>query len=148
MSASEHAPEPEMPPEICTLCHEPILPIEATRNVVQGPFSPEALEAMKLSKPYKAKVRPAHLVCTKPVTLTCACCGFEETFKNCEEAFQAGWDEPTHLASWPLSCPLCPGTASMGMFDHSAAHERWKREGRPANFTESQAHDDAPDIPS
>lgn len=70
-----------------------------------------------------------------PLTLTCQCCAFTQQFTNSEEAFQAGWDEPTHLPHWPVCCNLCPGVAAMGLIDHSAAHERWAKTGRPAEFS-------------
>jgi hypothetical protein len=70
------------------------------------------------------------------VELTCRCCGHTEQFDSYDAAFEAGWDEPTHLPSWPISCNLCPGVASMGLVDHSVAHEKWKRDGkRPAEFS-------------
>lgn len=67
--------------------------------------------------------------------LTCKCCDHTEDMDTPRKAFDAGWDEPVHLPSWPISCPLCPGTASMGLLDHSEAHEKWKQEGRPEHFT-------------
>lgn len=69
------------------------------------------------------------------VALTCECCGYKETFASAEEAFRAGWDEPSHTPSWPISCPLCPGVCAMGRVDHSVAHARWLVDGRPAEFS-------------
>lgn len=76
------------------------------------------------------------------VELTCACCGFKQKFKTFEEAFQAGWDEPTHLPSWPVSCHLCPGVFSLpkpaghGFVPqwHAKQHRDWERDGRPEEF--------------
>jgi hypothetical protein len=69
------------------------------------------------------------------MTLKCQCCGFEKEFADGEEAFQAGWDAPPHFSGY-VACDLCPGSfVVLGMTDqHSAAHEKWKREGRPAEF--------------
>lgn len=67
--------------------------------------------------------------------LTCKCCGHIEDMGSPQAAYEAGWDEPVHLPSWPVSCPLCPGTASMGLLDHSEAHAAWERDGRPAEYT-------------
>lgn len=69
--------------------------------------------------------------------LTCACCGHTEDMGTARAAHDAGWDEPVHMPSWPTSCPLCPGVASLDppLVDHSAAHEKWAREGRPDRFT-------------
>jgi hypothetical protein len=69
--------------------------------------------------------------------LTCKCCGHTEDMGTPAAAYEAGWDEPVHMASWPVSCPLCPGVASLDppLVDHSEAHERWAREGRPAVFS-------------
>lgn len=41
--------------------------------------------------------------------LKCECCGFEQEFKDGEEAFQAGWDAPPHFSQY-VSCNLCPGS--------------------------------------
>lgn len=78
------------------------------------------------------------------IELTCGCCGHVETFETAREAFEAGWDEPVHMPSWPVSCPLCPGTAQLGLLDHTGAHERWAREGRPASFAEQIEKGDLP----
>jgi hypothetical protein len=75
------------------------------------------------------------------VTLTCACCGFEAEFPDGEAAFQAGWDCPPHFTASPVCCDLCPSVAALGLIDHSKAHERWEREGRPREF-------DMRDLPS
>jgi hypothetical protein len=68
------------------------------------------------------------------VILKCLCCGFEAEFPDAEAAFKAGWDCPPHFTASPICCDLCPSVAAMGMVDHSAAHERWEREGRPREF--------------
>lgn len=70
--------------------------------------------------------------------LTCKCCDHTEDLGNARTAFEKGWDEPEHLPSWPVTCPLCPGVAALDppLVDHSAAHEKWAREGRPAEFTQ------------
>lgn len=54
-----------------------------------------------------------------------------------EAAYAAGWDEPVYMSTWPVTCPLCPGVASLDppLVHHSAAHEKWAREGRPGRFT-------------
>lgn len=69
--------------------------------------------------------------------LTCQCCGHTEDLGTAQVAFEALWDEPVHMPTWPVTCPLCPGTASLDppLVDHSEAHERWEREGRPVKFT-------------
>jgi hypothetical protein len=66
--------------------------------------------------------------------LTCVCCGFEAEFPDAEAAFKAGWDCPPHFTATPICCDLCPSVAAMGIIDHSKAHERWEREGRPREF--------------
>lgn len=63
--------------------------------------------------------------------LTCKCCGHTEDMGNPRAAFEAGWDEPENLPSWPVCCPLCPGVGALGIIDHSEAHAKWAREGRP-----------------
>lgn len=77
------------------------------------------------------------------IVLTCACCGYQQRFKSFEDAFQAGWDEPTHLPSWPVSCHLCPGVMTLpkeaggiGFIPawHREQHQEWKEKGRPAEF--------------
>lgn len=77
------------------------------------------------------------------VQLTCQCCHFTQTFPSFEDAFQAGWDEPTHLPSWPVTCNLCPGVFSLprtagghGFIPdwHDRQHREWKRNGRPEEF--------------
>lgn len=71
----------------------------------------------------------------KKLALVCQCCGFAQSFKDGEDAFRAGWDCPPHFSGY-VSCNLCPGSwIIMGETGrHAAAHERWKREGRPAEF--------------
>lgn len=67
--------------------------------------------------------------------LKCQCCGFEQEFKDGEEAFRAGWDAPPYFTGY-VACNLCPG--SWVVFGetakHAAAHARWEQEGRPAEF--------------
>lgn len=63
--------------------------------------------------------------------LKCECCGFEEEFPDGEEAFQAGWDCPPHFIAAPITCSLCPAVCAMGLVDHTEAHTRWVKEGRP-----------------
>jgi hypothetical protein len=67
--------------------------------------------------------------------LTCQCCGFTQYFDDGEVAFHAGWDCPPHFTGY-VCCNLCPGSfVVLGMTDkHKADHERWKRDGRPAEF--------------
>jgi hypothetical protein len=68
------------------------------------------------------------------MTLKCACCGFEKEFTDAEEAFRAGWDAPPHFPY--VGCDLCPGAliAFGHTHQHAAKHEKWAREGRPAEF--------------
>ncbi len=69
------------------------------------------------------------------MTLTCQCCGFEQDFTDGEQAFNEGWDCPPHFTGY-VCCNLCPGSfVVMGLTHlHHGAHERWAREGRPAEF--------------
>ena len=68
--------------------------------------------------------------------LRCECCGHEAKFKDDEEAFQGGWDEPGRGGFNHTLCPLCPGAHSYDPnFSHSKAHALWKSEGRPEEFT-------------
>lgn len=77
------------------------------------------------------------------VQMTCQCpgregrpgCGYTEEYDSEQAAFEAGWDGVGVVSSWPVSCPLCPGVASLGMVDHSEAHVKWLSEGRPEGFT-------------
>ena len=62
--------------------------------------------------------------------LTCACCGFTREFADAEEAFREGWDAPPRFTG-PVTCDLCPSTYLLFGVDHSDAHDKWKREGRP-----------------
>lgn len=130
----------------CYLCQEPITAIHPMRLVIIGAPDAANLAKMKAGQPHSAPAALAHEFCAAPVTLTCSCCGFKETFPDCEAAFQAGWDEPTHLSTWPIACPLCPGVAAMGMIDHSEAHKRWKLQGRPGSFQDSAAMGDVPPL--
>lgn len=67
--------------------------------------------------------------------LTCQCCGFKKEFPDGEAAFQAGWDAPPHFTGY-VCCDLCPGSfVVLGCTEkHTAAHEKWKAEGRPMDF--------------
>lgn len=69
------------------------------------------------------------------VKLTCQCCGYAREFEDGQAAFDAGWDAPPTFTTH-VSCDLCPGSwivlGCTGM--HAAAHARWEREGRPAEF--------------
>lgn len=51
-----------------------------------------------------------------------------------EEAFDKGWDTPERFGY--TGCDLCPGAwIYLQQTDkHAAAHERWAKEGRPAEF--------------
>lgn len=68
---------------------------------------------------------------------TCECCGFSRAFVDAEAAFDAGWDAPPHFHGY-VSCDLC--LASYIVLNqterHAAIHERWEREGRPAEFSQ------------
>lgn len=68
--------------------------------------------------------------------LKCQCCGFEQEFKDGEEAFIAGWDAPPHFTGY-VCCNLCPGAyVVLGRTHlHKPIHERWASEGRPKEFT-------------
>ncbi len=67
--------------------------------------------------------------------LICQCCGFKAEFADSEAAFEAAWDAPPHFTGY-VCCSLCPGSfVVMGLTElHKEAHERWKKEGRPAEF--------------
>lgn len=69
------------------------------------------------------------------MNLKCQCCGFERVFTDGEEAFQAGWDAPPYFTGY-VACDLCPGSfVVLGMTDrHKADHDRWEKQGRPAEF--------------
>jgi hypothetical protein len=69
------------------------------------------------------------------MTLTCQCCGFSQTFESNQEAFEAGWDGPGYFTGY-VCCNLCPGSfVVLGITDqHKPDHEKWEREGRPAEF--------------
>jgi hypothetical protein len=80
-----------------------------------------------------------------PIALKCQCYGIEDSM-GAEEAFEAGWDAPPHFTQ-VMCCPLCPSVAVLGLIDHSAAHERWEKEGRPATFDEQMTNGDLPPLP-
>lgn len=80
-----------------------------------------------------------------PIDLTCQCCGIKDRM-GAEDAFQAGWDAPPHFTQ-VMCCPLCPSVAVLGLLDHSAAHERWEKEGRPETFDEQMHNGDLPPLP-
>jgi hypothetical protein len=72
---------------------------------------------------------------TQPVTLTCQCCGFSESFDSAKAAHDISWDCSPWFNSH-VTCPLCPssylfiGDSEMKQ-KHLEAHETWAREGRP-----------------
>lgn len=75
---------------------------------------------------------------SKSVELTCDCCGHTETFSGLDAAFEAGWDAPPFFTGY-VGCNLCPGAfIVMGIAEekHGEVHERWKREGRPEEFSQ------------
>jgi len=67
--------------------------------------------------------------------LKCECCGFEQEFEDDIQAFNAGWDCPPQFTGY-VCCDLCPGSfVVLGLtYKHKEVHERWDREGRPAEF--------------
>lgn len=72
------------------------------------------------------------------IKLKCDCCQHEEEFIDSEEAFQKGWDAPPHFQGY-VACNLCPAAAQFmdgGWSRHAPIHEKWEREGRPAEFTQ------------
>jgi hypothetical protein len=77
--------------------------------------------------------------------LTCECCKIEQEFADERAAFDAGWDAPPYFTEY-VCCDLCPSVALMGLLDHSAAHERWEREGRPKTFNEQFEKGDIPQL--
>ncbi len=66
--------------------------------------------------------------------LKCQCCGYEQEFKDGEEAFQAGWDAPPHFTGF-ICCHLCPAVCVVMNKGHTMAHALWEREGRPKQWT-------------
>lgn len=74
------------------------------------------------------------------ITLTCECCGFTEEFASAKAAYDAGWDEPEHFPSGPVTCGFCPSSPFvMGGVDaarerHAPVHAKWEKEGRPTEF--------------
>lgn len=66
--------------------------------------------------------------------LKCQCCGFEQEFKDGEEAFQAGWDAPPHFTGF-ICCHLCPAVCVVLGEGHTLAHAWWEAEGRPEKWT-------------
>ena len=75
--------------------------------------------------------------------VTCYCCGIKKEFKDGEEAFQAGWDAPPYFHQVE-TCDLCPAAfAFVGTPKaHIKGHERWEKEGRPADFEEAMKKGD------
>lgn len=74
--------------------------------------------------------------------LVCDCCGFEQEFKDAEEAFQAGWDGPPHFTGFVV-CSICPAVCVVLHKGHLLAHALWAAEGRPAEWSmEKCATDD------
>jgi hypothetical protein len=68
------------------------------------------------------------------VLYTCQCCGFEQQFKDGEDAFQNGWDAPPHFTGY-VTCNLCPAVCVVLGLSHKLAHAKWQRDGRPSEFT-------------
>lgn len=73
--------------------------------------------------------------CDTNIILKCACCGIVKAFADGEQAFREGWDAPPHFTGY-VCCNLCPGSfVVLGQTHlHARAHEKWKVEGRPAEF--------------
>lgn len=65
----------------------------------------------------------------------CQCCGFEQEFKDGEDAFHAGWDAPPHFSGY-IGCNICPGVCIVLGLSHDMAHQDWKENGRPEIFNE------------
>lgn len=69
--------------------------------------------------------------------LRCDCCGFEQEL-TLEQAYDDGWDAPPHFTGY-VACPLCPAVFIVlpdMSGKHDGIHELWKRDGRPAVFTQ------------
>lgn len=66
--------------------------------------------------------------------LTCQCCGYEQKFKDGEEAFQEGWDAPPHFTGF-ICCHLCPAVCVVLGKGHTMAHALWQAEGRPKQWS-------------
>jgi hypothetical protein len=71
--------------------------------------------------------------------LKCECCGIEQEFPddNGETAFNEGWDAPPHFTQ-VMTCGLCPSAPFVihgDWHEHDSIHEKWEREGRPAEFS-------------
>lgn len=81
--------------------------------------------------------------------LTCDCCGFEHVFADAEEAFQAGWDTPPHFSGY-IACNLCPASyIVLGQTKkHAVIHAQWKRDGRPAEFSQETCVAEEDRVPS
>lgn len=68
----------------------------------------------------------------------CDCCGFTADFGDPEAAFAMGWDAPPHFTGY-VACNLCPASyqfSPQGWARHASIHERWEREGRPAEYSQ------------
>lgn len=64
--------------------------------------------------------------------LKCECCGFEKEFESNQQAFEAGWDDKDNFSI--VTCNLCPASYVALGVSHEAVHQKWAKNGRPADF--------------
>lgn len=83
-------------------------------------------------------------------TYTCLCCGHSESFESAEAAHHASWDVAPYFTLQPL-CDLCLSAPILilglegARQQHAAAHEQWKRNGRPRLVDNEAATDSGQD---